>query len=134
MGRQELPWPGYLDRQIKFLNPHLLRYVGRLFSGRLSYVWEPASKIRIIAMVDYWTQAVLSPLHKFLFQILRGIPNDATFGQSEVLKEWIKGRDSFFCYDLTSATDLMPVGLQVDLLASLIGRRLALLWKALLVD
>jgi hypothetical protein len=59
-------------------------------------------------MVDYWTQMVLRPVHSMLFKILKAIPNDATFDQTGVLRKWVSGRETFFCYDLTSATDLMP--------------------------
>lgn len=38
-------------------------------------------KSRVIAILDYWSQTALRPLHKFLFGILRRIPQDCTFNQ-----------------------------------------------------
>jgi hypothetical protein len=48
--------------------------------GKLSIKEEPG-KVRVFAMVDYITQVIMSPLHQFLFKILKGIPQDGTFNQ-----------------------------------------------------
>lgn len=107
--------------------------------GKLSYRLEAAGKIRVFALVDYWTQAVLEPLHSYIFRILKLIPSDATFDQTGRLTSFVrecneKGIKSFYCYDLKSATDLIPLPLYVELLIPLIGRKLAELWSLLLVD
>jgi hypothetical protein len=107
--------------------------------GKLSYRLEAAGKIRVFALVDYWTQAVLEPLHSYIFRILKLIPSDATFDQTGRLTKFVqecnkKGVKSFYCYDLKSATDLIPLPLYVELLIPLIGRKLAELWSRLLVD
>jgi len=41
---------------------------------------------------------------------------------------------SLYSYDLSAATDRLPVDLQVDLLSEIMGKKLALLWKGLLVS
>ena len=107
--------------------------------GKLSYKLEAAGKIRVFALVDYWTQAVLEPLHSYIFRILKLIPSDATFDQTGRLTKFVqacnkKGQKSFYCYDLKSATDLIPLPLYVELLIPLIGRKLAELWSLILVD
>lgn len=62
---------------------------------------------------------LLRPLHKFLFGILRGIPQDATFDQERgVLAgvEMIKKTAYAASYDLSAATDRLPVLLQSRLI------------------
>jgi len=42
---------------------------------------RPEGKTRVIAQLDYWTQESLMPVHKFIMNRLRRIPNDLTFRQ-----------------------------------------------------
>jgi len=76
-------------------------------------------------MVDPITQLALYPLHDRLFSILRGCKQDATFDQGEgvqrlrdLLKRKVdKGKIPYaFSFDLSSATDRLPVELQALLL------------------
>jgi len=104
--------------------------------GQLSCKEEAAGKIRVFAMVDIWTQSVLKPLHQFLFSILKSIPNDATFDQDAAVKRCFakaKRSGKSFGYDLSAATDRLPIQLQVGILSSLIGKGAARLWAELLV-
>jgi len=105
--------------------------------GRLSFKKEAAGKLRIFAMVDGWTQSILKPLHDALFDLLAKIPNDATFDQDAAFKRAIsKSKISGHCYgyDLSSATDRLPIVLQGVILEGLIGRMLASLWQIILVE
>jgi len=107
--------------------------------GKLAFKLEAAGKIRVFALVDWWTQTVLEPLHSYIFKILELLPSDATFDQTGRLEKFVrecheKGIRSFFCYDLKSATDIIPLPLYVELLIPLIGRRRAELWAKILVD
>lgn len=49
--------------------------------GQLALKEEAAGKIRVFAMVDIWTQSVLKPLHDWLFDLFRLLPNDSTHNQ-----------------------------------------------------
>lgn len=97
--------------------------------GQLSTKLEAAGKIRVFAMVDVWTQSVLKPLHNFLFDFLKEIPNDATFDQEAAVKRCFAkasvSRKSFG-YDLSAATDRLPIQLQESVLAGLIGKPIGL--------
>lgn len=42
-------------------------------------------KPRTVAILDYWSQTVLLPVHLFLFSVLRRIPQDVTFDQGSFL-------------------------------------------------
>jgi len=78
-------------------------------------------------MVDVWTQWLLYPLHKFIQNILRRIDEDATFDQVGKLEAKLVEmqakykKPKAFSYDLSSATDRLPVLLQVYILAPLLG-------------
>jgi len=89
-------------------------------------------------MVDCWTQWILYPLHKAIFQLLAQIPQDGTFDQSKpvhfLLRELEKrGLKHTYCYDLSAATDRLPIMLQVTLLSFFIGEGLANAWACILV-
>lgn len=88
--------------------------------GQLSVKEEAAGKIRVFALVDVWTQSILKPIHEFLFSILRKLPNDATFNQEASVKRCFTKADYYGCsygYDLSAATDRLPISLQVSILA-----------------
>lgn len=73
---------------------------------------------------------------KRLSWLLSCIPNDGTKSQLSPLHRLMKiskGR-TYYCYDLSSATDRLPVILQQRLLEPVIGVKLAGLWRSLLVD
>lgn len=87
--------------------------------GKLSTKKEAAGKVRVFAMVDAWTQSALKPLHDMLFKFLKSLPNDATFDQNKSVKRCqvkaaITGRS--FGYDLSAATDRLPIILQKAIL------------------
>jgi hypothetical protein len=109
---------------------------GRL--GSLSLKEEPG-KLRVFAMVDSLTQWVLYPLHKALFSMIAKIPQDGTFNQTSpveallaVMKE--RGLEQVWSYDLSAATDRLPVVLQEYLLALVTSPTLAYTWRKLLCD
>lgn len=92
--------------------------------GQLSTKEEAAGKIRVFALVDIWTQSILKPLHDSLFSLLKSFPNDATFDQEASVKrcfQKISVAKKSFGYDLSAATDRLPVSIQVQILTPLIG-------------
>jgi hypothetical protein len=101
--------------------------------GRLHRIYEPAGKIRVVAIVDYWTNCVLKPLHDWMFDLLRVIPTDATFDQEGRLKEFSKrGYLDAWSIDLTAATDTIPLALYQTLMRPILGNHLVTLWTELL--
>jgi len=107
--------------------------------GKLSVVEEPGKK-RIVAMVDIWTQWLLYPLHRFIFdKVLRKIPQDGTFDQAKPVRELLEraskaGRTQFWSYDLSAATDRLPISLQVLVLGAFTLESFANTWRALLTE
>lgn len=124
-------------KMIKDLNyetPIELLKEGPRTLGRLAMKMEPAGKVRIFAIVDGWTQSILRPLHDFLFDVLRNIPQDGTFDQYAPLSRLVKkGLPFLGSYDLSAATDRLPISLQKDILRTLFGDLFAESWAYLLV-
>ncbi|AEG79311.1 RNA-dependent RNA polymerase [Tuber aestivum mitovirus] len=91
--------------------------------GKLAFKQEPG-KVRVFAMVDCITQWFLHPLHKYLFSVLRTTKEDATFDQEKginlVRLALSKKLDkSVFSFDLSAATDRLPMDIQMVILNSL---------------
>jgi len=107
--------------------------------SRLGLKVEPAGKVRVFAMVDCWTHWLLAPLHDAIFDVLRGIPQDGTFDQLGPIKRLMAYAREYrlsglYSYDLSAATDRLPVVLQQVLLEYVLGPRLAKAWVLLLTD
>lgn len=110
---------------------------GSKANGRLSVKIEPAGKARVFAMVDFWTQVALKPLHIFLFDLLKEIDQDGTHNQLQPITRLLKKVNedqTIYSFDLSAATDRLPVLLQGLLLWQIFGRQFAAQWRALLVS
>jgi len=110
------------------------KFPGRL--GKLALLYEARGKVRVVAITDWWTQVLLKPLHKGLFDILRDIPQDGTFDQLAPVHRLIayvrESGSPVFSYDLSAATDRLPIKLQIQVLEEL-GVAWARNWARLLV-
>lgn len=105
--------------------------------GQFSLKEEAAGKLRVFAIVDSITQSVLSPLHDFMFSVLRAIPNDGTFDQdSSVRRSQNKALESgkAYSFDLSAATDRLPVDLTVKILSKIFSDDFGRSWKNLMVN
>jgi len=101
--------------------------------GKLALKHEPAGKMRVFAMVDPFTQWALYPLHKVLLFLISKYPMDGTFNQVKPLGHMTKSKQ-LYSLDLSSATDRLPISLQVKLLSKIFrDEDLATKWKTLLV-
>jgi len=73
---QNLLWPKFLDWVYLYIDWWASKAPkGLVFNhplGKLGVKEEPGKK-RVFAMVDWWTQCTLKPLHKAIFAILREI-------------------------------------------------------------
>lgn len=98
---------------------------------RLVAIPAPEGKTRVIAILDYWSQTVLKPLHDWMFDILRLLPNDMTYNQAGVISV-MRNKPCYYSYDLSSATDRFPISLQEGILSSLIGPQRASAWRKVL--
>jgi hypothetical protein len=104
--------------------------------GKLCLKQEAAGKVRVFAMVDAWTQSLLATLHDGILKILSSIPQDGTYDQHKPVKVLIdKGIQELYSFDLSAATDRLPIDLQCRIISSLFNNEeVGSLWKSLLVD
>lgn len=108
-----------------------------LITGKISLLREPAGKVRSVAIVDYWTQRLMYPVHKWMLEVLTTLPGDATFDQDGSVSSYARetGPDAkHWSIDLKSATDLIPTALYRELFAAIWGDEKADLWISLLTD
>jgi hypothetical protein len=107
------------------------------YFGQFSLKEEAAGKLRIFAIVDSITQNLLSPLHQFMFSVLKIIPNDGTFDQEASIK---RSQDKAvhngcaFSFDLSAATDRLPVELSRKILSRIFSDDFADAWVSLMTD
>nr|UJQ92499.1 MAG: putative RNA-dependent RNA polymerase [Mitoviridae sp.] len=105
--------------------------------GRLHTKEEAAGKVRVFAITDWWTQGLLYPIHVYLFALLRGIKQDGTMDQLAPLRrllDWVRLGLPTYSYDLSAATDRLPVSLQREVLSFFCGADKAKAWSDLLVS
>jgi len=94
--------------------------------GRLAALnTDGAGKRRIIAITDFWTQLVFRPFHDCLFRMLKLIEQDGTFDQWKPIETWVLPRLRLgfpaFSFDLTAATDRLPIQFQGQVFEILLG-------------
>jgi len=109
----------------------VLPILGKSFR-RLSYFPDREDKVRVIAIGDYWSQTVLIPLHRYLFRVLKKIPQDCTFDQGSFWEK-IKGSEVFYSADLSSATDRFPIDTIGQLLQAKLPPTYVSAWKHIMV-
>lgn len=113
-----------------------IQWEGKITHSQISVKREPGGKNRPFAIVDYWSQTALEPLHIKLMSILRTLETDCTHDQNKgvhLFKEWTKGLALTDCYDLRSATDRFPLKLLVAILEVLCGNKtFAGLWATVI--
>jgi hypothetical protein len=73
-------------------------------------------------MVDVITQSLFYPLHLWLFNLFRKLPNDCTHNQNKGFKYAQELSLKYNCsygFDLSAATDRLPISSQISILNSL---------------
>lgn len=119
-----------LNQKTKFL------WKSGKFTGKLGLKQEAAGKVRVFAMIDPWTQLAMLPLHRGLFYLLSKHPDiDGTFDQLAPIKRIPKGKP-LYSMDLSSATDRLPISIQVPLIKTVfnLSEVEANAWKELLIE
>jgi len=106
------------------LNPYTRKVVG---------IQAPEGKTREIAILDYWSQNSLKPLHDYIFNILKTINQDCTFDQASFLQKIDFKTKEFNSIDLKSATDRFPIKLISKVLSYHLGSQFVKSWEAIMV-
>jgi GR25 family glycosyltransferase involved in LPS biosynthesis len=114
---------------------YILTYSSRPLLGKLGVVYNVSGKARVIAMSNYWIQIALYPLHKSIMDLLKDLPTDGTFDQLAPVKSLLSNKsynDTYFSFDLSAATDRLPLDLQRDVLSLFVGEQYASMWHKLI--
>jgi len=115
-----------------YTNSNLKSKIGVI--GKLAVIRDPECKMRIIAMVDYFSQLLLRPIHNELLLNLKKLDCDRTFTQNPY-HPWKDDGNYFYSLDLSSATDRFPIFLQYNLIKLLFDSEvLADSWKFILIN
>jgi hypothetical protein len=103
--------------------------------GRLGFLEEGAGKVRVVAMLDWWTQCLFKDIHDHIFSLLKEINEDCTFDQIKPIESFYDINRNYptASFDLSSATDRLPIRLQSDLLNQIMGG-VGDLWGDILID
>jgi hypothetical protein len=96
-----------LIEQMAFLTRSHPRYKTKTLR-KLSYFADKEGKYRVVAILDYFSQTALLGFHRWLYKILKRIPQDCTYHQGK-FKETIKDWKEFSSVDLSNATDRFPI-------------------------
>jgi len=93
--------------------------------SKIHYLYEKGDKVRLIAISDYFTQESLNYLHNTVQAALSTLEMDYTSSHLNgflKVKEWSTHPDAnLFSFDLSAATDRLPVSLQTRILSVLLG-------------
>ena len=99
---------------------------------KLTAFSDKEGKTRVIAILDYFSQSVLKPLHLYLFNFLKKIDQDCTFDQNS-FKTKIKDWDVFYSIDLKAATDRFPISLISEVLKGRLPESYVRAWEDIMV-
>jgi len=99
---------------------------------KLSSFSDKEMKVRVIAVLDYFSQTALIPLHRYLYRVLKKIPQDCTFDQGGFWSK-IKDSEDFYSVDLTAATDRFPMDLLCQVLEAKLPPSYVSHWKDIMV-
>jgi len=124
--------PNHSKRSVP--KPSYFNFKGGYHLGRLSVVKNTAGKSRIVGMTNYWIQICLYPLHKAIFSFLQTLGTDGTFDQLRPIKRLLEDEachSDFYSYDLSAATDRLPVEVQEQVLSLFTNEQIAHLWSEL---
>ena len=97
---------------------------------------DKENKVRVIGIGDYFSQTVLRPLHLYLFDFLKRIPQDCTFDQgafANKLELHSKG-DIFISADLSAATDRFPIEVIALVLKGRLPEWYVNAWKTIMIS
>jgi len=98
---------------------------------------SPGLKSRVIAVGDYNTQYMLSPIHRWAFECLSQITADYTFSHEKgfhKLSQFTEKGSYVACFDLSNATDAFPVSFTENVLRLVLpgGADIASLWTTIM--
>lgn len=106
----------------------------RASTRRIAYFPDKENKVRVVGILDYYSQMALKPLHNYLARALSKIRQDCTLNQGK-FKELLLNKDieEFHSIDLTAATDRFPIVIIKQLLLRQLPEPYVNAWERLMV-
>lgn len=110
-------------RMWKFFSENFVPLISIIKKGKfpltrkLSFFADKENKVRTIGILDWYSQVALKPLHNFLMNVLKRIPQDCTNDQGKFIN-LCSNKDIYYSIDLSNATDRFPIELIYKLLCS----------------
>jgi hypothetical protein len=99
---------------------------GDMVTRKLTGIKDKEGKTRVVAIMDYFTQAALLPLHNYLSKQLERIDQDCTHNQTKQIGKIRPDiGSSYHSIDLTAATDRFPILVQHRILEVWFGKSFA---------
>jgi len=91
-----------------------------LLLRRLGTIDDSEGKLRVIGILDYWSQTILKPFHHELLRVLKKLGKvDLTIGQD--IQPFGSESEPYYSIDLTCATDRFPLVLQKEVVRHMYG-------------
>jgi hypothetical protein len=95
-------------------------YTPKFRNGKIGRVYTANGKCRLVAIPSYFIQIIFKPIHLLIFSILRRLPTDCTFDQEAGVQRIVDiGGSDLRSYDLSSATDRLPLSVQIPVVSVL---------------
>lgn len=94
-----------------------------IIGGKIGFLQEPGGKLRSIANPLRVHQEALRPLGSSIYNLVASLPWDCTFDQAKAtpfIQARLASGGSVHSVDLTSATDMFPLSLQITALRAII--------------
>jgi hypothetical protein len=97
--------------------------IDNVYLAKVTLVPDALNKHRLVAMVDYWTNLILSPFEEYIRTIL-----SINFKHTDYMASHGSGSEKVmahkgaaYCTDLSSFTDRFPADLQQFVVTKLLG-------------
>jgi hypothetical protein len=98
---------------------------GKVYDAITIGLQDKFNKTRTISILDMWSNAALSGIHKTFMHALSNLKTDVTFRQSKIPKLIKNLGTNLYSSDMTAFTDRFPRELEVAVISEIYGKETA---------
>lgn len=117
---------------LSFLSKWFKTDIGKSYR-RLTSFPDKEGKMRIVGILDWYSQLALKPLHIYLSRALEKIPQDCTLDQAKFKKGLLSEKGVYHSVDLSAATDRFPISVIATLLKAQLPTPYVNAWREVMV-
>lgn len=132
-GRKLTKRINYMNKYKELLPISLFQLPKVLSFRKITAIPDVEGKSRVVAILDYWSQTSLRPLHHYLFRCLKQINQDCTFDQGSFISKLPNNGEIYYSVDLSAATDRFPIQLIEEVLLPKFGETFVKEWRNIMV-